>query len=69
MGFAKYPEVPMPEYMAVKRESKGLKKSCMPALLFFALVASLRFLVWMPSFFMVMGLSTCNKEEEEKKIT
>ena len=48
----------MPEYMGVKRESKGLKKSCMPALLFFALVANLRFLVWIPSFFIVMGLST-----------
>ena len=45
------------EYM--KRESKeDLKKSCMKLFLLLALVASLWFLVWMPSFFMVMGRST-----------
>ncbi len=52
----------MVEYMAVKRESNGLKKSCMPALLFLALVASFLFLVCIPSFFMVSGRSTCLKK-------
>ncbi len=47
--------------MAEKRESNGLKKSCMPGRFLLAFVASLRFLVWMPSFFIVMGRSTCKE--------
>ena len=46
-------------YMAEKRESpKGLKKSLMMDLRRFVLDANLRFRVWIPSFFMVMGRST-----------
>ena len=54
----------MLEYMALNLESKGLKKSCMPGLRFFALVASFLFLVWIPSFFIVMGRSTCGSAKD-----
>jgi hypothetical protein len=38
------------------------KKSAMPARFFLDLAESFRFRVWIPSFFIVIGLSTCDKK-------
>ena len=59
MGDAKEYPLPMPIPMPHRPSSPERKKSAIPARFFLDLAESFLFLVWMPSFFMVRGRSTC----------
>ena len=59
MGDAKEYPLPMPIPMPRRPSRPERKKSAIPARFFLDLAESFLFLVWIPSFFMVRGRSTC----------
>ena len=66
IGLVRQEEVPaIPPQAENDFVSNGAKKSTIDPRFFLLLAESLRFLVWIPSFFIVSGLGTCNFKFEK----